>query len=162
MMSHTFQCLLYCLLPDHPQSRILIAACGPYILTFDAPHGLLLSTWPVITGTGLPRNENFNIGSGGEVIRSGYSDQEFSERPQKRHKVYRSNEDFDSTSAEIVVGDTGEDKDVSSLRQVPNPPVIKLAGTSTGQHIIAVTGEDKCVRVFKLSPNGVLNLLSQR
>ncbi|KAK0654456.1 tRNA (guanine-N(7)-)-methyltransferase non-catalytic subunit trm82 [Lasiodiplodia hormozganensis] len=42
------------------------------------------------------------------------------------------------------------------------PRIIKLVASRDGQHIVAVTGEDKCVRVFSLDPSGALKQLSER
>ncbi|OMP87296.1 tRNA (guanine-N(7)-)-methyltransferase subunit TRM82, partial [Diplodia seriata] len=40
--------------------------------------------------------------------------------------------------------------------------IIKLVTSHDGQHIVAVTGEDKRVRVFSLDPSGTLKHLSER
>lgn len=42
------------------------------------------------------------------------------------------------------------------------PNVIKLVVTSDNEHLVAVTAEDKCVRVFQITPSGELEELSQR
>ncbi|KAG8527047.1 uncharacterized protein KY384_008476 [Bacidia gigantensis] len=46
--------------------------------------------------------------------------------------------------------------------QAPNPPILRLASTSDGAYVIAITGEDKCIRVLKLAENGTLELFSER
>ncbi|KAK5001030.1 tRNA (guanine-N(7)-)-methyltransferase non-catalytic subunit trm82 [Elasticomyces elasticus] len=42
------------------------------------------------------------------------------------------------------------------------PNVIKLALSPHQEHLVAVTGEDKCIRVFKIYPDGKLIELSKR
>lgn len=42
------------------------------------------------------------------------------------------------------------------------PNVIKLALSIDESHLIAVTGEDKCIRVFHIDDSGALGELSQR
>jgi tRNA (guanine-N(7)-)-methyltransferase subunit TRM82 len=42
------------------------------------------------------------------------------------------------------------------------PNIIKLMVTPSQKHAVLVTGEDKCVRVFSISSEGVLEQLSQR
>ena len=67
-----------------------------------------------------------------------------------------------SSSAEIVVARDSDDGECSSPEQLPRTPVIKLAGTSNGQQVVATTGEDKCIRVFNLATDGTLTQLSER
>ncbi|EON64218.1 hypothetical protein W97_03448 [Coniosporium apollinis CBS 100218] len=43
-----------------------------------------------------------------------------------------------------------------------SPNVTKLLVSHSNEHVVAVTGEDKCVRVFAVSSNGNLEQLSQR
>lgn len=55
----------------------------------------------------------------------------------------------------------------STKRQVSESPeelpnITKIKTTSDGQHVVIVTAEDKVVRVFEISSDGQLNLLSQR
>ncbi|KAF2088193.1 hypothetical protein K490DRAFT_73148 [Saccharata proteae CBS 121410] len=42
------------------------------------------------------------------------------------------------------------------------PIFIKLVTTQDGEHAVAVTGEDKCIRVFSVNPHGHLAQLSER
>lgn len=86
--------------------------------------------------------------------RGGYDE---SQPPPKRRKTSPrpviSNE---SSSAEIVV----EDDEIA--HDFHSNPVIKLASTSKGRHVVAVTAEDKCIRVFELTENGVMHQVSER
>ena len=43
-----------------------------------------------------------------------------------------------------------------------NSPIVRLAASNDGKYVIAVTGEDKCIRVLNLSAEGLLVLFSER
>ena len=73
--------------------------------------------------------------------------------PSKRQK--RAPELSESSSAEIVVEKT-------ESAPPPHPPVVRLAATRNGEYVVAVTGEDKCIRVLQMSANGSLTQLSER
>jgi len=77
--------------------------------------------------------------------------------PSKRQKISSTNDHYDSSSAEIIVENTND-----SSPQVSNPIVIKLAGTRNGRKVVAVTGDDKCIRTFDLSDSGILEQRSER
>ena len=85
-----------------------------------------------------------------------------SKRPPKRQRLSPAREESGSSSAEIVVAGESDNGETTSSQEPLNPPIIKLASTSAGQHVIAVTGEDKCIRVFDLAVNGTLAQLSER
>ena len=161
MMQHPYQCLLYCSRSDHNEAGVLVAASGPYIHTFSAQHGTHLSTWPSNQDFKQSTQKAKGTEAGSELIEDQSSSHEDSHRPQKRRKLSPPRDDSGS-SAEIVVNGGNANGQNSNLKQASNPPVIKLAGTSTGQYVVAVTGEDKCLRVFELSENGCLKPLSER
>lgn len=80
-----------------------------------------------------------------------------SQPPSKRRKTSpRAAISTDSSSAEILVEDNDEKKDLHAN------PVIKLAATSSGRYVIAVTGEDKCMRVFEMNADGIMHQISER
>ena len=87
--------------------------------------------------------------------------QDNSQRPRKRQKLSPPREDSGSSAEIVVNGGDAEDQN-ARLKQAIGPPVIKLAGTSDGHHVVAVTGEDKCIRVFELPEDGCLIQLSER
>ena len=77
--------------------------------------------------------------------------------PTKRRKMSpRAAISSESSSAEIVV--EGSD----GAKYFHSNPVIKLAATSNGRHVVAVTSEDKCMRVFELKGDGVMYQTSER
>ena len=85
-----------------------------------------------------------------------------SEPPSKRQKVSLIRDESSNSATEIVVMRDSDNDEFSIPQQLLNPLVIKLAGTSNGQHVVAVTGEDKCIRVFDLAADGTLTQLSER
>lgn len=155
-----FQSLVSCPSISKVRPSVLLAASGPYIYSFDAQDGSFLSSWPSQTlerkGVALaevPLAE-------GQTNTNGCGSTEL-ERPPKRRRTSLSRAVSSSTSAEIVVEsqvETGSNK----ATQVSNADVSKLICTSNGGHVIAVTGEDKAVRVFQLRDDGSLMQISER
>lgn len=138
-----------------------MAASGPYIHTFSAHHGSRISTWPTMRASeqvddGAMKQPSFSTGHSVSE-----TDDAAFERPQKRRRLSSTREDSGS-SAEIVV--QSESRDVGGLesKQSSSPRIVSLACTSTGQYIVAVTGEDKCIRVFELTAGGTIKQLSKR
>ena len=151
-----YQCLLICSATEEPSKKILVAAQGSFISTFDILTGNLLCTWPhtkqfantVQGNTETPR---------GEDLKNGRQSEDTNSPPAaKRQKTSSSAPASDSSSAEIVVED--EAKEMNSLSNA----VILLAVTSDGKYLIAATSEDKCIRVLELSTKGELEQYSER
>lgn len=101
----------------------------------------MLSTWP---------SEHCNLSSDGSSL----VPQAQSSQPLSKRRNSPSNEDVTISPAKSRFAD-GYSKSTDTNF------VIKLAGTSNGRHIIAVT-EDKCVHVLSLSSEGALIQLSER
>jgi len=164
-MRHPFQCLEICSLVGTSDVQVIIAAAGSHIYSYSLNTGSLLATWPPsqIEGESEIR-ENTREGKQAiserqEVISGSVDLNGDIEPPGKRRKLSAPGEPSDSTSAEIVVERAIK---VSASRVISRPAVIKLATTSDGRHVIAVTGDNKCIRVFKLLQDGVLQQLSER
>ena len=155
MMLHPFQCLLYCSLSS--EVRVLVAAAGPYIHTFDVSKGKYLSTWPSLGNSKFLVEEAAITESQSDDVTVSKVDSAESPHAAKRRKFSPAGGSSESSSAEIVL----ENHAVEVPRTL-NPPIVKLAATQNGQYVIAVTGEDKCIRVFELARNGVLNEFSER
>ena len=161
-MSHPYQCLLHCHQASQIEASILVAAAGSYIHTFSAQSGRYLSTWPSLEITAQTRSAGQNKGNEFKVPHTKSFPRDDSKRPPKRQKLSPAREESGSSSAEIVVAGDSDNGETTSSQQLLNPPIIKLARTSAGQHVIAVTGEDKCIRVFDLAVNGTLTQLGER
>ena len=156
-MSHPYQCLLYCHRPQEPISRVLVAAYGSYIHAFDVLNGQNLSSWSSIDQvlSFLPKKKVLPSSSGDDTLKEKESAD--LQPPSKRRKTSpRAAISTESSSTEIVVEGNGYEEGSHSN------PVIKLAATSDGRHVIAVTSEDKCLRVFELSGDGAMHQISER
>ena len=161
-MSHPYQCLLYCQQASQSETGILVGACGSSIRTFNAQNGQYLSSWPPFQSIAHARSvESSNTKESEEPLLKDPLEDE-PERPTKRQRLSPAREESASSSTEIVVAGDSDNREVSTSQQPSIPPIIKLAGTSTGEHVIAVTGEDKCIRVFDLAADGTLTQLSER
>lgn len=155
-MPRPLQCLYYCSRFDE-QTNVIFAASISSIFSFSASDGSLLFSWPqekrlepsdAIAST--------TIESKAELPETG------AEPPGKRRKLSSSDNISESASTEIVV-ENGRSKRRKSRGQGSfSPSVIKLVGTSNGKHLIAVTGEDKCIRVFGIQADGLLETISER
>ena len=161
-MLHPYQCLYYCHQPSQFETGILVGASGCFIHTFNAQDGRYLSTWPSLGKV----TQNQSIGDQNrdesEVPDRKSTIHDGSERPTKRQKLTLARDESGSSSAEIVVAGDSDDGTSSNSGQPVRLPIIKLAGTSNGQQVVAVTGEDKCIRVFDLAADGALTQLSER
>lgn len=149
-MLHPFQCLLYCPPTAVRKRSILLAAAGSRIFSFDIQNGTFISVWPSTSGI---------VQEHSAVAPSTDHDPG---RPEKRRKLAIPQHTSSSDSAEIVV-ENGNNVDVhADNSQVSTSNVIKLERTADSEFIVAVTGEDKCIRVFKLHEDGKLTQLSKR
>lgn len=121
---------------------MIVAAAGARIYCFSAENGDLLSTWP---SDGISDRTDSAAVAGND---------DGKEPPEKKRKLSPST-DSDATGS----AHNGQNRASlsSSWSTIP-----LLVTTSDGSHAIAVTAEDKCVRVFELGANGTLTQLSQR
>lgn len=162
MMSHPYQCLIHCPQASPSEGGILVGASGSCIHTFSAQNGSYLSTWPSFENTAQTQSIGQNDRNRLEAPYPKSSHEEESQRFSKRQKLSPAKDESGSSSAEIVVAGDSDNGESTSSQQPSNSPIVKLAGTSAGQHVVAVTGEDKCIRVFGLAANGTLTQLSER
>ena len=171
-MIHPFQGLLYCgpgaytassqsesplqsLLSGNngprsePQiSGFLVTVSGPSLHVFSIPKAVHLDSWP---SYGLPA-DRFSAQAGYQKSNEHESVEKSSPPPAKRPRL--SPEESRASSTEIV----------TELPEKPCvfPNVLKIAASRDGKHIITISGDDKCVRVFSMSSEGSLVLLSER
>ncbi len=162
-----FQCLLYCSRSAFQKSDVLLCVSGYHVYSFDVSNGYFLAQWP-------PWGEFSNLNP--ESIK-GYKSyagatnptlREYKEvhhlAPSKRQKESPKQNSSDSTSTETI-----QDTESQRSRELDrvlsldaSAAVIKLAGTSNGQYVVAVTDGDKCIRVLKLQDDGSLIQCSAR
>ena len=157
---YPFQSLVCCPNTSKIRSSVLLAASGPHIYSFDAQDGSFLSSWP---GQALERKAvalaEVPVGEDKTTTKDCGSTE--SEPPSKRRRISLSRAVSSSTSTEILV-ESRVETDSNKATQISNADVSKLIYTSNGSHVIAVTGEDKAIRVFKLGEDGSLTQISER
>jgi tRNA (guanine-N(7)-)-methyltransferase subunit TRM82 len=157
-----------CSIGNGKYANILLVAVGPYILSLDLKVGDVLSQWPVHP----PQSDQaqaFEVPGCGEL-----SERYVKDGPKsKRRKVTPSRENDEvqqakdprdsSTSPEFVSERFNErSRGPKEVSRSTLPNVSHIICTVDGYHVLAVTAEDKCIRVFKLELSGHLKLLSER
>lgn len=151
-MQHPFQCLA---LAATPEVYILVAATGSSISTYRLNDGALLATWFPPCAT---RNESSEVERMGTPP-VGERSKDDTEPPDKRRKL----SDHGKVPNSPVAG-TAVDvhKCVAGSLRASNPAITKLTITSDAKNVIAVTGDDKCIRVFDLLEDATLLQRSER
>lgn len=156
------------MLVQHPFQRIslpgrvsdslytVLAAAGPHIFVLNLLDGAILSKWPY---------EDTSTRVKSTLIPSGANRSVSGEPPEKKRRLSASQEDGSSpkSSSSVEI----ETERIKGQRRKPKPKpdlpnVSHLLTTRDGGHVIALTAEDKCVRVFKIDEQGRLNVLSER
>ncbi len=161
-----FQCLLYCSRSAFQKSDVLLCVSGYHVYSFDVSNGYFLAQWP-------PWGEFSNLNP--ESIK-GYKSyagatnpvlREYKEvhhlAPSKRQKESPKQNSSDSTSETIKGTESQCSYELDRVLSLDaSAAVIKLAGTSNGQYVVAVTDRDKCIRVLELQDDGSLIQCSAR
>ena len=173
-----YQCMVTC-------GNILVAARGSSIDSFNLENGSLLSSWTCpasqdATGKEKPSlvasQKETNIPESATPTEE--ADNEENGPPAKKRKL--SSENIEAKNGEPSTSTSNvkqEQQDGKRKKQKQNnrseavasglqaPAVIALTATKDGKHVIAVTGEDKSIRVFESIEEGGshrLRHLSQR
>ena len=151
-MRHPFQCLALAATPD---AGILVVAAGSSISTFKLNDGALLATW---FPSAIATNQNNGV--------ERKATQPISERlqddtgpPDKRRKLSERGETSDRPAGLKAVDIP---KSLAGTVRTSKLAVTNLAITSDTKHVIAVTGSDKCIRVFDMTEDGTLLQRSER
>lgn len=153
-MIHPFQHIIYCGEPYGGELSLLIAASGCWIYSFNASDGSFINRWSHITNlNGIEKSFNNQLID----FEEGRSD-----RSGKRRKLNETQDASESTSIEIVLDNPDQHSKKQMAEASPAPVIIKLAVTPNWKHLVAVTGEDKCIRVLKVLADGGLEQLSKR
>lgn len=149
---HPYQCLQHLKIGDR---HILLAAAGPHIYSFDLQDGTLLSQWPLKPSHEQQKSQSSKRPS---------VDKEASENgepPGKRRRLSSPDLEVGSESSAEIVVDRPHGR---RRKRLPSstPNVSHIVATHDGKNLIAVTAEDKCIRVFDVGPAGHLRTLSER
>lgn len=135
--------------------HIVLAAAGTCIQSFSFPKGDRLSSWP---------RDDYDGSSDEDIVQ---------EPPGKRQKlndsqhvsIKRQESEASEASIEIVAEGQKRQKGERRRPKIPDltqPNVSHLITTSDGKFAIAITAEDKAVRVFSISGRGRLRQRSSR
>lgn len=135
-----FQCIQYMEKQGAEPQRLLIASSGGKIYSYVAETGQRLSSWPQYVNASNPDN------SEATETETGLEDQA---PPEKKRKVSPSEEGPAETAKSPVKAPAW-----SSI------PI--LVAHSNGDYVIALTAEDKCIRVLRLEADGTFEQLSER
>jgi tRNA (guanine-N(7)-)-methyltransferase subunit TRM82 len=158
---HPFQKLCY--ISQSGGNGLLLAAAGPQILSFDLTNGGILSRWPNDAARPNVRPGSEKSTNGDVLARSVDDDP-----PTKRRKTSPSQEEEqDSRESSVSVKFVserakGQRRKKKEVVQSPLPNVSHILSTADRRHVVVVTAEDKCIRVFELLAPGFLKLLSER
>ena len=162
-MQHPFQCLLV-RGPSGASPAVLVAAAGYQLHSYDLADGSPLSIWPEGTGRTLTKLDGLPKGveKVPQIVDNGTLPDESARELQSPRKRQKLSQGADESQVETN-GGTAQLADESSLLQLNNRlAIIRLTMAHDGRHVVAVTGEDKCIRVFELEEGGRLSLLSER
>ncbi|KAL4912038.1 hypothetical protein BDW62DRAFT_195565 [Aspergillus aurantiobrunneus] len=132
---HPFQCIQFVKKKKDDFRNVLVASAGANLFSYAAESGQRLSAWP---RDGADMSEANGVGSNPDIEGP----------PGKKRKV--------DSSSEQKTGTAVAKKSISWS----NIPI--LTSTPDGEYLVALTGEDKCIRVFQLEEDGSFLQLSER
>ncbi|PLB45080.1 tRNA methyltransferase [Aspergillus steynii IBT 23096] len=131
---HPFQRVQFVDRQHAGHENLIVASAGPKLYSYAAETGQQLASWP-------QDEDQSNVDGQGP--------------PEKKRKV--------SAADEAEVEPPASTNGTSGK---PKPPawssIPLLVASSTGEHVVAMTSEDKCVRVFQLGQDGSFQQLSER
>jgi tRNA (guanine-N(7)-)-methyltransferase subunit TRM82 len=133
---HPIQCIRYVERQQAGFRNLFVASAGSKIYTYAAETGKQLAIWP----------EAANAAD--STVVSVAPSSEGDEPSAKKRKV-------SPVPEQTAKGDQSKSSNAWSTIPI-------LAVSSDGNHIVAVTGEDKCLRVFEIEEGGNLKQLSER
>lgn len=130
---HPFQCLKYIKRQSDGQQDLLVATAGRYLFSYAASNGQRLDIWP-------------------QKVHESASTSDGRVPPEKRRKL--------SPDPEQKDGEKSQKDDNESSPAWSNIPILVV--TQDNKHVVSVTAEDKCIRVFDFDDDGRFQELSSR
>ncbi|KAJ5630031.1 tRNA (guanine-N(7)-)-methyltransferase non-catalytic subunit trm82 [Penicillium herquei] len=135
-LQHPFQCLQVAKRGSQGLEDVLIATAGRYLYAYTTTNGQRLDVWPQDVDSDESKASTAQVADD-------------TAPPEKRRKL--------SSDAE------GQEHKQASNKKTPVWTAIPLIVTSSdGKYVIALTSEDKAIRVFELSMDGKFKELSSR
>ncbi|KAL4967461.1 putative tRNA methyltransferase [Aspergillus stella-maris] len=143
--NHPLQCIQLVCGKNSTSRNILVASAGSKLYSYSAESGQRLSVWPQ---------------DGAEASSADYgasaSNEDIEGPPEKKRKVDPSEE----SETKIKNGTTVAA--VTANKNAPWTSIPILTFTADGAYLVALTGEDKTIRVFQIQEDGSFNQLSER
>lgn len=143
---HPFQCIRYIERSLKGFKPLLVASAGSRIYTYSAETGQRLSVWP---RDPEQKNEKSSKTTGADSI------PEDQGPPEKKRKITQSGDDLEESKDDAQ--SSGDHQNSVNWSNIP-----LLALTSNGDYLVAITAEDKCIRVLEIGEDGILQHLSER
>ncbi|KAL4898231.1 hypothetical protein BDV59DRAFT_1719 [Aspergillus ambiguus] len=137
VLQDPFQTITF--LPREHAPDLLVTSAGAKLYSYAAESGERLASWPQDVDA-----------NGTDAAADAVS--ETQGPPEKRRKV--------SESSAQAVESSKPASDSPKQRAWSNIPIVTVS--SSGEYVVALTSEDKCVRVFQLNQDGTFNQLSER
>lgn len=138
---HPFQGLRYVKRQAQGQQDLLVATAGRNLYSYAAISGQRLDVWPRDVDT------NIESASGDSPTADGQAP------PEKKRKLSPASEKKTEESS-------GQKMSIGSKPAWSTIPILAVSHDS--KYIVAVTGEDKSIRVFDLGEDGKFQQLSSR
>jgi tRNA (guanine-N(7)-)-methyltransferase subunit TRM82 len=142
---YPLQCIHYLDTQTPSRQKLLVASAGPKIYSYSADNGVQLSVWPRELGT-------CNVES--PTVAEEYAEADAGGLGSPKKKRRLSPKEKDSVGSPEPMKSTQPRATWSSI-----PIVI---ASPTGRHVIAVTAEDKALRVLEVGDDGSLVQVSER
>ncbi|RDW61802.1 putative tRNA methyltransferase [Aspergillus mulundensis] len=134
---HPFQCIHFVKRKNGESRNVLVASAGARLFSYAAESGQRLSSWP-LDGADIAIPDANGAGSNPETEGP----------PGKKRKV---------DPAEQKKNGDAPAKKTPAWTNIPI-----LTSTPDGEYLVALTGEDKCIRVFQIEEDGSFQQLSER
>lgn len=154
---HPFQKLCY-VGSVEGEKDLLLAATGHRIVSFNLSSGRPLSVWP----SDVDVEDESDVSEHDQDDR----DQQNGGPPRKKPRLDPNDIERDAgdspESVEIVAERAKGQRRMAKVLDSKLPNVSHLIATRDKRHVIVVTAEDKCIRVFELRKGGRLKVMSER
>ncbi|KAL4792967.1 hypothetical protein BDV19DRAFT_367395 [Aspergillus venezuelensis] len=142
---HPLQCLQLVCKKNSTSRNILVASAGSKLYSYSAESGQRLSVWPQ---DGADTSSADNGASA--------SNEDIEGPPEKKRKVDASEESEGKVKNGTAVAA------VTANKKTPWTSIPILTSTVDGAYLVALTGEDKTIRVFQIEEDGSFSQLSER
>ncbi|KAK2734603.1 tRNA (guanine-N(7)-)-methyltransferase non-catalytic subunit trm82 [Onygenales sp. PD_40] len=156
LFQHPFQCIQSLDRSTPVTQNLLVTAAGPKLYVWDSATGSQLAVWPEQIESEVNVTQVENSGSRER------DDAGSSEPPGKKRKLSPAPSKEGQGGEEIQQSGTEANESKPQGAKLAWSTIPIVTASRDGEHIVAVTAEDKCIRVFKVGARGELSQLSER